>query len=204
MEGMISSQIQQLMEKAIKESNNLETSNTKLIEENTTLYQTLNNIAKIIYNDNPGVVYSRHYLLESSEEILDDLRTILDSRKTHAPDSADVWKLRFDTTRAKLIGLRKDIDRLTDALNNHTGFQIGDTIDFERLNKLCDAIGNKSNSAATSSPNLPSEDFRALSESIEQLVTRLNTLESKISSIDLALLRGKYQERLESLEKQNR
>lgn len=204
MEGMISSQIHQLMEKVIEESTELEHYNSNLVEENTRLCRTLNDVVKIIHNDDQKVTYSKNYLLESPEEILDDLRKALDSDKNRTSESADVWKLRFETTKDKLDNLRKDIDNMTDALINHTCFRIGDTIDFERLHNLFTAIQNKSDASDVSSPNLPSEDFRALSESIEQLVTRLNTLESKLAGIQLNLLRGKYQERLEALEKQNR
>lgn len=52
--------------------------NISLADENAKLCRILNKIVKIINHDDDNVVYNKFYLLNSQEEILDDLRNAID------------------------------------------------------------------------------------------------------------------------------
>ncbi len=56
----------------------LEDTKRMLTEENVKLCRTLNKIVKLINHDDDNVVYDKEYLINSSEEILNDLRNAID------------------------------------------------------------------------------------------------------------------------------
>ena len=61
--------------------------NISLADENAKLCKILNKIVKIINHDEDNVVYNKFYLLDSQEEILDNLRNAIDSNEKLATDT---------------------------------------------------------------------------------------------------------------------
>ena len=66
--------------------------NRSLAEENVKLCKTLNQIVKLINHDDDNVIYDKEYLLDSPEEILNDLKNAIDGTEKRTSDATDTPK----------------------------------------------------------------------------------------------------------------